>query len=193
MDCGQRILLVEDSRDDVALVTTALGAFHSADRNDVVGDGAAALEYLECRRSYQQRTGGAPAFVLLDLKLPKISGLEVLQRLRANPGLRTVPVVVLTSSREEPDLLRAYDLGTNAYVVKPVRFDDFARAVREIGTSGRRSTSRQRHAGAEPMALLHAETLTIGASDFVLKDRLDRLPAVIQRWAPQSTGSRQRR
>jgi CheY-like chemotaxis protein len=68
------------------------------------------------------------------LKLPKISGLEVLQRLRANPGLRTVPVVVLTSSREEPDLLRAYDLGANAYVVKPVRFDDFARAVREIGT-----------------------------------------------------------
>jgi CheY-like chemotaxis protein len=134
MDYGQRILLVEDSRDDVELVTAALDTFHLTDRIDVVRDGAAALDYLECRGTYQQRSSGAPAFVLLDLKLPKISGLEVLQRLRANPGLRTVPVVVLTSSREEPDLLRAYDLGTNAYVVKPVRFDDFARAVREIGT-----------------------------------------------------------
>ena len=134
MDYGQRILLVEDSRDDVELVTAALGAFQLTDRIDVVRDGAAALDYLECRGFYQQRTSGAPAFVLLDLKLPKISGLEVLQRLRSNPGLRTVPVVVLTSSREEPDLLRAYDLGTNAYVVKPVKFDDFARAVREIGS-----------------------------------------------------------
>jgi len=134
MEYGQRILLVEDSRDDVELVTAALAAFHLTDRIDVVHDGAAALEYLECRGPYERRTSGAPAFVLLDLKLPKVGGLEVLQRLRANPGLRTVPVVVLTSSREEPDLVRAYDLGTNAYVVKPVRFDDFARAVREIGS-----------------------------------------------------------
>jgi CheY-like chemotaxis protein len=134
MDYPQRILLVEDSRDDVELVTAALDAFHLTDRIDVVGDGAAALDYLECRGAYERRATGAPAFVLLDLKLPKIGGLEVLQRLRANPGLRTVPVVVLTSSREDSDLLRAYDLGTNAYVVKPVRFDHFARAVREIGT-----------------------------------------------------------
>ena len=133
MDHFPRILLVEDSPDDIELITSSLGAFHITNRIDVVRDGAEALEYLECRGRYATRDSGTPAFVLLDLKLPKISGLEVLQRLRANPALRTVPVVVLTSSREEPDLERAYELGTNAYVVKPVKFDEFAKAVKEIG------------------------------------------------------------
>ena len=133
MDHFPRILLVEDSPDDIELITSALGAFHITNRIDVVRNGAEALEYLECRGKYASRDSGPPAFVLLDLKLPKISGLEVLQRLRANPALHTVPVVVLTSSREEPDLERAYELGTNAYVVKPVKFDEFAQAVKEIG------------------------------------------------------------
>jgi DNA-binding response OmpR family regulator len=91
------------------------------------------VEYLECRGKYAGRSTGAPAFVLLDLKLPKISGLEVLQRVRASHSLRCIPVVVLTSSREETDLVKAYDLATNAYVVKPVRFDAFTNAVKEIG------------------------------------------------------------
>ena len=133
MDAMPRILLVEDSGDDVELITSALGPYQLTDRIDVVHDGAAALEYLECRGKYAARSTGAPAFVLLDLKLPKISGLEVLQRVRASPSLRCIPVVVLTSSREEADLVKAYDLGTNAYVVKPVRFDAFTNAVKEIG------------------------------------------------------------
>lgn len=133
MDSLPRILLVEDSRDDIELITESLAHQHLTNRIDVVRDGAQALEYLERRGRYQGRSSGLPAFVLLDLKLPRISGLEVLERIRANPSLRGVPVVVLTSSREEPDLKRAYELGTNAYVVKPVRFDDFAAAVKEIG------------------------------------------------------------
>ena len=132
MDPIPRILLVEDSSDDIELITSSLAAYHLTNRIDVVRDGAEALEYLECRGRYTDRTG-LPAVVLLDLKLPKISGLEVLARLRGNPDLRTVPVVVLTSSREEPDLRRAYELGTNAYVVKPVKFEEFAKAVKETG------------------------------------------------------------
>jgi CheY-like chemotaxis protein len=133
MEPFSRILLVEDSRDDVELITGSLASFHVTTPIDVVRDGAEALEYLERRGKYAQRPPGNPIFVLLDLKLPKISGLEVLQRLRANPELKNVPVVVLTSSREEADLVRAYDLGTNAYVVKPVKYDEFAHAVKEIG------------------------------------------------------------
>jgi CheY-like chemotaxis protein len=128
-----RILLVEDSRDDIELIIESLSAHNLKNRIDVVRDGPEALDYLECRGRYQDRSTGLPIFILLDLKLPKISGLEVLERVRTNPTLRSVPVVVLTSSREEPDLKRAYELGTNAYVVKPVRFEDFAEAVKEIG------------------------------------------------------------
>ncbi len=133
MDALPRILLVEDSRDDVELITQSLAAYHLTNRIDVVRDGAEALDYLQCRGKYEGRATGLPVFMLLDLKLPKIGGLEVLERVRENPALRRLPVVVLTSSREEPDLKRAYELGTNAYVVKPVRFDQFADAVKEIG------------------------------------------------------------
>lgn len=133
MDSLPRILLVEDSRDDIELIIESLSSYNLTNRIDVVRDGAEALDYLQCRGRYQDRAPGLPAFILLDLKLPKVSGLEVLEQVRADPRLRSVPVVVLTSSREEPDLKRAYELGTNAYVVKPVRFEDFAEAVKEIG------------------------------------------------------------
>ena len=99
----------------------------------VVRDGAEALDYLFKRGAYASRTGGNPALVLLDLKMPKVDGIEVLRQVKANPSLKTVPVVVLTSSREEQDLLRTYDLGVNAYVVKPVDFLEFVDAVKLLG------------------------------------------------------------
>jgi CheY-like chemotaxis protein len=133
IDAVPPILLVEDSRDDIELIKAALSTFHVTNRIDVARDGAEALDYLECRGKYADRDGGTPAFVLLDLKLPKVNGLQVLQRVRANQLLRTLPIVILTSSREELDLQRAYDSGANAYVVKPVKFEEFAQAVKEIG------------------------------------------------------------
>ena len=96
-------------------------------------DGAQALDYLYRRNGYADRTGGRPAIVLLDLKMPKVDGIEVLRQVKADPVLKTIPVVVLTSSREEQDLVRTYDLGVNAYVVKPVDFHEFIEAVKAIG------------------------------------------------------------
>ena len=91
------------------------------------------MDYLFRRGAYEAREPGEPAVVLLDLKLPKVSGMEVLESIKDDPKLRTLPVVVLTSSREEQDLVKSYDLGTNAYVVKPVDFHDFVEAVRQVG------------------------------------------------------------
>lgn len=98
-----------------------------------VPDGAEALDYLYGRGRYQQRPPGNPVLVLLDLKMPKVDGLEVLQTIKRDPSLRSIPVVMLTSSREEQDLLRSYELGVNAYIVKPVDFAEFVRAVKDIG------------------------------------------------------------
>ena len=99
----------------------------------VLRDGADALDYLLRREAYADRDDGNPAVILLDLKLPKVDGLEVLKALRASPELRSIPTVMLTSSREEPDLLRAYELGVNAYVVKPVEFKEFVAAISDLG------------------------------------------------------------
>lgn len=129
----RRILLAEDSANDVELTLAALGAHRLANRVDVVGDGAEALDYLYRRAAYAERAPGRPAVLLLDLKMPKITGLEVLRILRDNPDLRTLPVVMLTSSRQEGDLIRSYELGVNAYVVKPVAFADFMDAVSQLG------------------------------------------------------------
>ncbi len=128
-----KILLVEDDPHDVELTLTALTENHLTNEIVVVRDGAEALEYLYRRGAYEGREAGNPAVVLLDLKLPKVDGLEVLKRIKADPELRTVPVVMLTSSREERDLAESYDLGANAYVVKPVGFRDFIEAVRKVG------------------------------------------------------------
>jgi CheY-like chemotaxis protein len=127
------ILLVEDNPKDLELSLVALEKSQLANDVVVARDGVEALDYLFCRGQYAERARGNPAVVLLDLKLPKVDGFEVLNRIRADPELRSIPVVMLTSSREEKDLLRSYDEGVNAFVVKPVGFRDFIEAIRELG------------------------------------------------------------
>lgn len=127
------ILLVEDSPKDVELTLAALEQCQLANTVVVVRDGAEALDYLHARGAYKDRDPGHPAVVLLDLKLPKVDGLEVLEQVKSHPVLRQTPVVMLTSSREERDLVRSYSLGVNAFVVKPVGFEQFFEAIRDLG------------------------------------------------------------
>jgi CheY-like chemotaxis protein len=129
----KRILLAEDNENDLDLTLTALGENNLANEVVVVRDGAEAWEFLCHEGQYAGRNGGNPAVVLLDLKMPKVDGLEVLRRMREDPRFRSVPVVVLTSSREESDIVESYRLGVNAFVVKPVAFDEFIGAVRNLG------------------------------------------------------------
>jgi CheY-like chemotaxis protein len=129
----KRILLAEDNANDVELTMTALRENNVLNEVVVVRDGAEALDYLFQREGFRQRSGGNPALLLLDLKMPKVDGIEVLRQVKADPALKTIPVVVLTSSREEQDLVRTYDLGVNAYVVKPVDFHEFVEAVKLLG------------------------------------------------------------
>ena len=129
----KRILLVEDSANDIELTLGALEENHLANEVVVVRDGAEALDFLYKRGVFKLRKNGNPAVVLLDLKLPRVDGLEVLKQLKDDPDMRTIPVVMLTSSREEQDLVRSYNLGVNAYVVKPVDFKEFVTALRELG------------------------------------------------------------
>ena len=127
------ILLVEDSPNDIELTLAALAENHLANEVVVVRDGAEALDYLHRRGVFKLRSHGNPAVVLLDLKLPKVDGLEVLEQLKTDAELRSIPVVMLTSSREEQDLGRSYKLGVNAYVVKPVEFTQFVDSIKELG------------------------------------------------------------
>ncbi|WP_435008180.1 response regulator [Tundrisphaera lichenicola] len=127
------ILLVEDNPKDVELSLVALGKSQLANEVVVARDGAEALDYLRVQGPYKDRPQGNPAVVLLDLKLPKIDGLQVLEQIKGDPNLQSIPVVILTSSREEKDLLRGYKLGVNAYVVKPVSFKEFIEAIQELG------------------------------------------------------------
>jgi len=129
----KHILLAEDNAADVELTLEALRHNHVANDIVIVRDGAQALDYLYRRNAYADRPGGRPALVLLDLKMPKVDGIEVLRQIKADAALRAIPVVVLTSSREERDLVQTYDLGVNAYVVKPVDFHEFMEAVKAIG------------------------------------------------------------
>jgi CheY-like chemotaxis protein len=128
-----RILLVEDDPRDVELTLTALGEYNLANEVVITRDGEKALEYLYSRGEFSTRSHDNPAVMLLDLKLPKIDGLEVLQQIRADERLKLIPVVVLTSSHEEKDMIRSYQLGVNAYVVKPVDFHEFVNAIKELG------------------------------------------------------------
>ena len=128
-----RILLVEDDPRDVELTLTALEEYKLANEVVITRDGAEALDYLYCRGEFSSRSSENPAVMLLDLKLPKIDGLEVLQQVRSDERLKMMPVVVLTSSHEEKDMIRSYQLGVNAYVVKPVDFHEFVNAVKELG------------------------------------------------------------
>lgn len=127
------ILLVEDNPNDLELTLIALERSQLANEVVIARDGAEALDYLRGQGEYAERHAGNPTVVLLDLKLPKIDGLEVLKEIRATPGLKSIPVVMLTSSKEEQDLVRSYELGVNAYVVKPVDFGDFVRAIADLG------------------------------------------------------------
>ena len=127
------ILLVEDDPNDVELTLTALTKNNLVNGVDVVSDGAQALDYLFRRGAYASREEGNPIVILLDLKLPRVDGMEVLEQVKSDPHLKTIPVVILTSSREEHDLIRSYSTGTNAFVVKPVDFHEFVAAVRELG------------------------------------------------------------
>jgi DNA-binding response OmpR family regulator len=129
----KRILLVEDDPHDLELTLTALEENNLANKVQVARDGEEALDYLNRRGSFKLRAPGNPAVVMLDLKLPKIDGIDVLREIRKDSKLKMTPVVVLTSSREERDLVDTYKLGINAYVVKPVDFNDFVNAVKEIG------------------------------------------------------------
>ena len=127
------ILLVEDNPHDLELTLIALEKSQLANEVIIARDGAEALDYLMCRGEHAARQVGNPTVVLLDLKLPKVDGLEVLKEIRSTPSLKSIPVVMLTSSKEEQDLLRSYELGVNAYVVKPVDFEEFVRAIADLG------------------------------------------------------------
>ena len=128
-----RILIVEDDPRDVELTLAALEEYNLANEVVVARDGKEALDYLYCREQFNARTNDNPAVMLLDLKLPKVDGLEVLQKIKSDEHLKMIPVVVLTSSNEEKDMMRSYKLGVNAYVVKPVNFHEFINSVKELG------------------------------------------------------------
>jgi len=127
------ILLVEDSPEDVELTMSALAEYNVSNKIQVARDGEEALDFIFCRGPFAARPADPPLVILLDIKLPKIDGLEVLRRVRTDPSTRHVPVVMMTSSREGPDIQTSYELGANAYVVKPLSFGEFSEAVRRIG------------------------------------------------------------
>src|SRR6201984_135206 len=128
-----RILIVEDDPRDVELTLTALGDYNLANEVVIARDGKEALDYLYCREAFAGRANENPSVSLPDLKLPKVDGLEVLAQIKSDEHLKMIPVVVLTSSHEEKDMMRSYSLGVNAYVVKPVDFHEFVNAVKELG------------------------------------------------------------
>lgn len=127
------ILFAEDNPSDVELTLEALADYNLVNRVTHVKDGVEAMEYLRCEGAYSDRKPGNPAVVILDVKMPRMDGIDVLRAIRADEALKMIPVVMLTSSREEHDLIRSYELGSNAYVVKPVKFSEFVEAVRHVG------------------------------------------------------------
>ena len=130
---ARKILMAEDDPRDTELALLALDEYNIANQVIVVRDGVEALDYLYRRGAYSERAPGNPVVVLLDLKMPKISGSEVLRQIKSDPGLKTIPVVVLTSSKEDRDIAESYQLGVNAYCVKPVAFEKFVNVVRQLG------------------------------------------------------------
>lgn len=133
METLKHILLVEDDPKDIELTLIALSEYNLANKIVIARDGLEALDYLYHRGTFAQRSAGNPVVILLDLKMPRLDGLQVLQQIKADEQMRFVPVVILTSSRESRDLDECYKLGANAYVVKPVRFAEFVQAIKQIG------------------------------------------------------------
>jgi CheY-like chemotaxis protein len=133
MEYLKRILLVDDSPRDREMAIEALDAHHLANEVVALRDGAEALDYLYRRGEFASRADAQPVVILLDLKMPRVDGLEVLRQIKSDPELKLIPVVMMTSSCEEQDVVRSYQLGVNAYVVKPVRFEQFIEAVRQMG------------------------------------------------------------
>lgn len=129
----KRILLVEDDLKDIELTLTALDEYNLANEVVIARDGVEALDYLYRRGDFAQHLEGNPIMILLDLKMPRLDGIEVLRQLKTDEQIRLIPVIILTSSRESRDLEECYRLGVNAYVVKPVRFSEFVEAVKQIG------------------------------------------------------------
>ena len=129
----RQILLAEDNPKDIELTLEALAEHNLANHVIVVKDGVEVMEYLRCEGNYKLRKPGNPVVLLLDIKMPRLDGIEVLQAIRSDPALKILPVVILSSSREEQDVIRSYELGVNAYVVKPVDFKDFIEAVKQVG------------------------------------------------------------
>jgi len=130
----KRILLVDDNENDVELTLKALEEYNLANGVDVAYDGVEALDYLLYSGRFEKRPKGNPAVIMLDLKLPRLNGLEVLKEIKLNPLLKMIPVVILTSSGETKDVINGYNLGANAYVVKPVEFNSFTKAIKELGS-----------------------------------------------------------
>ena len=133
MEPLKRILLAEDNENDVELTLAALNEHHLANEVVIARDGAEALDYLLRRGAFERRAPGNPAVTLLDIKMPRMDGIELLRHMKSEPDLRSVPVVMLTSSREERDIVESYRLGVSAYVVKPVAFHEFIDAVKTLG------------------------------------------------------------
>jgi len=133
METFKRILLVEDDPKDVELTLNALSEYCVANEIAIARDGEEALDFLYRRGTFASRLEGNPVVILLDLKLPKLDGIQVLRHLKTDEQMRCIPIVVLTSSREDRDLVECYKLGVNAYVVKPIRFTEFVEAVRQLG------------------------------------------------------------
>lgn len=129
----KKILLVDDDPKDIELALSSLAEHNLSNQVAVARDGAEALDYLYRRGEYADRPAAHPVVIFLDLKMPRVDGLEVLRQIKADPELKNIPVVVLTSSREDEDLLNSYDCGTNAYVVKPVAFEAFVEVVKQLG------------------------------------------------------------
>ncbi len=129
----KEILLVEDNPRDIELTLEALSGHKLVNRITIVNDGVEALEYLRCEGKYKDRLPTLPAVVIADIKMPRMGGIELLRAIRRDERLKRLPVVMLTSSREEEDIIRSYDHGTNAYIVKPMQFSDFIKAIETIG------------------------------------------------------------
>lgn len=129
----KKILLAEDNRNDVELTLMALSEYNLVNDMVIVSDGIEAMDYLRLQGKFSNRAPGNPALIMLDLKMPRMDGLEVLNEVKNDPDLKIIPVVMITSSREEQDLVKSYNLGVNAYVVKPVEFAKFVDAIKKVG------------------------------------------------------------